>query len=251
MKCEDCQELLSEYIDAQLDAKVSARVKAHLTLCRPCAEVQEDFAKIIGLCDLEIVEEITPPNEQALWCRINNIIECEIKPENADDLKKQKEINRGLFAKIRRRSWSMSFAQLASAVLGIAIISSLLTIVGIKNVQSPANDFSVGASTVQPTLFEKVLSKIGLAETAQQARERRHRQQQATIDYWNNRVLTRRAQWDENLRAAFDRNLNEINQVVAEYTRTLEENPQDEFSGEMLDSALDEKMELLREFSEL
>jgi hypothetical protein len=38
---------------------------------------------------------------------------------------------------------------------------------------------------------------------------------------------------------------------VYENDRILQENPQDDLSGEMLDSALNEKMELLREFAEL
>lgn len=248
MNCENCQELLSEFIDNQLDAKKTARVKAHLTLCRECAEVFEDFSNILGVCDLNIHEEIPPPNEQALWCRINNIIENEIKPEITGEFK-QKEARRGWLSRMWQRNWSLSFTQLASAVLGIALISSLLTIVGIRNAV-PSNNLSAGAST-QPTLFEKVVSKIGLAENPQESRARRLREQQTAIDYWNKRVASRRVQWDKNLREAFDRNLNEIDQAVFEYTRTLEENPQDELSGEMLDSALDEKMALLREFSEL
>jgi hypothetical protein len=42
-----------------------------------------------------------------------------------------------------------------------------------------------------------------------------------------------------------------INKSVNEYTEILQEDPQDSISSEMLDSALNEKMELLREFSEL
>ena len=183
MNCENCQELLSEFIDKQLDEKRTARVKAHLTLCHECAEVYEDFASILGICDLDITEEIPPPNEQALWCRINNIIESEIKPEILQE-RKQEEINRGWFSRMWHRNWSLSFTQLASAVLGIALISSLLTVIGIQNVPS-SNKLTAGAST-QTNLFEKVLSKIGLAETPQQARERRLREQQVTIDYWNN-----------------------------------------------------------------
>ncbi len=99
--------------------------------------------------------------------------------------------------------------------------------------------------------LKKVLGKIGLVETAQQARENRIKAQQTTIDYWNNRVQNRRIQWNAHLREAFDRNLNEINQVVFEYNTILQENPQDELSGEMLDSALNEKVELLREFADL
>jgi uncharacterized protein YeaO (DUF488 family) len=186
-----------------------------------------------------------------LWCRINNIIEHEIKPEISEEIK-QKEAPAaagGFLSRMWQRSWSLSFTQLASAVLGIALVSSLLTIVGIRNAV-PSNNLSAAAST-QPTLFEKVVSKIGLAEDPQQLRERRLREQQAAIDYWNKRVAARRVQWNKNLRDAFDRNLSEIDQVVFEYTRTLEENPNDELSGEMLDSALEEKMALLREFSEL
>jgi hypothetical protein len=53
------------------------------------------------------------------------------------------------------------------------------------------------------------------------------------------------------MREAFDRNLNEIDQAVYEYTVILEKDPQDDLSGEMLDSALNEKMNLLRAFAEL
>ncbi len=252
MKCEDCQQLLSEFIDNLLDAKQTARVKAHLTLCSECAELHHDFASILGICDLEIVEEIPLPNEQALWCRINNIIESEIKQEAVQEFK-EKQTSPGVLSKLWNRSWSLSFTQLASAVLGIALISSLLTVVGIRNAAQPAGDSlsTVANASVQATLFETVLSKIGVAETPRQAREQRLREQQATIDYWNKRVAARRTQWDKNLREAFDRNLSEIEQVVAEYTKTLQENPQDELSNEMLDSAMSEKMELLREFSEL
>lgn len=248
MNCENCQELLSDYIDNQLDEKKMARVKAHLTLCRPCEEIYEDFSKILGLCNLEITEEIPPPNEQALWCRINNIIESEIKPENVGDVQ-QKEAHQKWFSRMWTRNWSLSFTQVASAVMGIALISSLLTVIGIRNIAS-ANNLTADVSGQTP-FFERVLSKVGLTETPQQTRERRIRERQVAIEYWNNRVATRRAQWDNRMREVFDRNLREIDQVVYEYSRTLEENPQDELSVEMLDTAMDEKMQLLREFSEL
>lgn len=236
MNCEKCQELLSEFIDGELEQKVSAEIETHLGLCRECAELHEDFAGILVMCEKKgVTEETAPPNPQAMWCRINNVIESEIKPEI--EVKKQKN-----------RIWSFSFSQIATAIVGIAIISSLLTFVGLKNASVP--DDVAGKST-PPTLFQRVLSKVGLAETPSQARERKMQERQAAIEYWNKRVEARRAQWGKNLRDAFDRNLREIDQVVSEYTQILEENPQDELSGEMLDSALSEKMDLLREFSDL
>lgn len=244
MNCENCQELLSEFIDGELEEKVSAEIETHLSLCAECAELHEDFAGILLVCDKkDLTEDTTPTNPQAMWCRINNIIEAEIKSELAKEEKVQLE--KSLVEK--RRFWSFSFSQIAASIIGIAVISSVLTFVGLRN--SSVTEVSSQAS--QQTLFEKALSKIGLADTPQQARDRRMREQQVAIDYWNKRVESRRNQWDKNIREAFDRNLREVNQVVTEYHEILQTNPQDDLSGEMLDSAMREKMELLREFSEL
>ena len=242
MNCEQCQELISVYLDNELEAQVSTAVQMHLALCPPCAKVCEDFAMILDFCE---TEEFLPPNSKALWCRINNIIETEAKPESLPQTV-VKPTKKGFFA--RGNPWQFSFSQVASLILGIALVSSLLTFVGLKN-YSPSGEDSAANSA--PSVFEKVLGKVGLMETVQQTREKRQQQQQATIEYWNKRVDARRASWERHLREVFDRNLNEIDQVVFEYDKILQENPQDELSGEMLDSALNEKVELLREFSEL
>jgi hypothetical protein len=244
MNCEKCQQLISVYLDNELEKKVSFEVQTHLALCAECAKVCEDFAMIVDFCE---TEDFLPPNSKALWCRINNLIENEIKVETSQK-NTETQIKRGFFAGAWSNRWQLSLSQVISSVLGIALISSLLTIVGIKNYTAANDGLTANAS---PSVFEKVLGKIGLVETAQQARENRIKAQQTTIDYWNNRVQNRRIQWNAHLREAFDRNLNEINQVVFEYNKILQEDPQDELSGEMLDSALNEKVELLREFADL
>lgn len=244
MNCEECQQLISVYLDNELEKETSFNVQTHLALCAECAKVCEDFAMIVDFCE---TEDFLPPNSKALWCRINNLIETDANHETTTaNIKSQ--VKQGFFARTWNNRWQLSLSQMVSAVLGIALVSSLLTVVAVKNHSAENAGFAVNGS---PTVFEKVLGKIGLVETVQQARENRVKAQQATIEYWNNRVETRRIQWDANLREAFDRNLNEINQVVFEYDKILQENPQDELSGEMLDSALDEKVELLREFADL
>lgn len=241
MNCEQCQQLISVYLDNELEKESSMEVQSHLAVCAACAKVCQDFAMILDFCLLDETPDFVPPNSKALWCRINNIIETEIKPEIAQE-KVEEQIKTGRFR------WQFSFSQVFAAVLGIALISSLLTIVSVKNYS--AHNESVSGNT-SPTFVEKVLGKIGLAQTPEQVRENRIKEQQATIEYWNKRASERRANWDKNLRDVFDRNLTEINQVVFEYNKILQENPQDELTGEMLDSALNEKAELLREFSEL
>jgi hypothetical protein len=240
MNCEECQESISAFLDCDLDAAASNAVREHLALCSPCAKVCEDFAAIVDSCRVDTPAEIVPPNAQALWCRINNIIESEIKPPPAP-APSQPDVRR----------WNFSLSQAVAGFAGVAIISSLLTIVGIRNYFEPVGDDFTTRTASSQTTFEKLMSKVGLVDTPQRARERRYKEQQATIDYWNKRVQTRRSQWDEKMRDAFDRNLNEIDQTVSEYNMILQKDPQDDLTGEMLDSALNDKMTLLRDFSDL
>ncbi len=251
MNCEHCQQLISVFLDNELDETSSTEVREHLAVCEPCSKVCEDLAMIIDFCQLDVEETVLPPNPQALWCRINNVIESEVQAEIQKENKEKVETANAETANTGwlPRRWNLSFMQVASSVLFIALVSSVLTIIGIRNYSGSGND--VAGVNSPPTLFERVLGKVGLVETPQAKRERILKEREAAIEYWNKRVETRRAQWNANLRDAFDRNLNEINQAVSEYTQILQENPQDELSGEMLDSALNDKMELLREFSEL
>ena len=241
MHCDECNELLSSFMDSDIDDVRATAVREHLAVCEPCARVCEDLAAIIDICKSEPPDELIPPNSQALWCRINNIIESEIKPE--PPLPKIEEP--------RRRIWRFTLPQLASAVICIALVSSVLTVVAIRDYRAPAADDFTSRSPESQTLTERLLAKVGLVDTPQRAREKRLAEQEAAINYWNKRVEERRSQWDARMREAFDRNLNTINQSVNDYTVILQQNPDDEITGEMLDSALDEKMSLLRQFAEL
>lgn len=240
MHCDECKEQLGAFMDSDLDESQASPVRLHLATCRECATVCEDLASLVDVCKTEVSNELLPPNSQALWCRINNIIESEIVPE----ANKPPEPP-------RRRFWQLSFPQLASALLCIAVISSLLTVVGIRQFTQPKTEDFTTRTAASQTTFEKVLSKVGLIDTPQQTRDRRVKEQQTAIAYWDTRVQTRRVQWDKHTRDAFDRNLQVLNETLNEYTAILQQDPEDELSGEMLDSVLNDKMNLLRDFSDL
>lgn len=240
MNCENCKNLISSLLDNDLEESQAFEVREHLGRCADCQRLCEEFTAILYASAGESSADLLPPNSQALWCRINNIIESEAKP--AQPLKTESQ---------RGRFFQLSWAQLSAALVCIALISSLLTVVAIRNYNEPAESDSHARSAATQTTFEKVLSRVGLMDTPQQARERRLREQNAAIEYWNARVQTRRAQWDRATREAFDRNLQVIDDSVNEYTLILEQNPEDVLSGEMLDSVLSEKMNLLRDFADL
>ena len=229
-------------MDSDLDETRAAAVREHLAACDPCAKICEELAAIIDLCKSEPPNELLPPNPDALWCRINNIIESEIKPETKLPPPT---------AQTRRHLRRFTLPQLASAVLCIALVSSLLTVIGIRNLSRPASNDLASEAGESQSLLEKLMSKVGLVDTPQKARERRLAEQQAAIEYWDRRVRERKAQWNAVMQAKFDKNLSIINESVNDYQRILKQNPDDEITGEMLDSAMDEKMQLLREFAEL
>ena len=241
MNCDECKNLIGAFMDNELDEGQAVSMRMHLAICSECARVCEDLSSILDVFATETVSEIVPPNSQALWCRINNIIENEAKAKAAVP---QPESSKGRF-------WQLSFMQLTTAVICVGVISSLLTIVAIRNYSQPSSADFTTRSTATQTTFEKVLSRVGLMETPQQARDSRIKEQQAAIEYWNARVTTRRDQWNRTTRDAFDRNLQVINESVNDYTLILLEDPDDALSGEMLDAVMTDKMNLLRDFADL
>lgn len=248
MSCEKYQNLISESIDGNISSESSQDLASHLSVCVDCAKVNEDFLAIANFYDEGFMEDSIPPNSQAMWCRINNIIETEVKAELLEEEAKA-EPTPGVVKRAWHSSWKFSPAQMITSALGIALVSSLLTIVGIRNFTDPNHGLS--EAELKPNFFEQTMAKFGLFETEQQTYERRINARKSTIAYWEKRVELQRKQWDTHFQNAFDRNLLEINKAVNEYTKILQENPQDKISTEMLNSALDEKMEFLREFSEL
>jgi hypothetical protein len=237
MNCEWVKEKLEAYLIGELPAGEIRNISAHLAICNQCFA---EFERRASDIDFFSQENCNIPNPSALWCRISNTIEHEVNSQ-----KQQEALN----AETKRRKFT--FGQVAAAALVFALLSSLLTIVAINIFSRPSNHDWTRRSQFNQTTFEKIMTRIGLMESPAQAQLRRLQEQEKVIDYWSRRVEERRAFWDENLRRGFDRNLQIIDQAAAEYRQTLEKNPDDELSAEMLDSVMTEKINLLREFAEL
>ncbi|HBB86076.1 MAG TPA: hypothetical protein DC047_00500 [Blastocatellia bacterium] len=120
----------------------------------------------------------------------------------------------------------------------IILIVSLSTAVGFRRWQSGAVDAKFQSS------------QNGLSVGAVDVRNRISQQQQL-ISYWNQRVEYNKARWNPQMRETFDRNLAVIDQAVNDSFDSLSKNPHDEVSEEMLNTALNEKLSLLKEFAEL
>jgi hypothetical protein len=234
MNCEKYQELLSDFIDGSLAPEDHKRVEAHLSVCGVCAEAGSDLNAIVGFCLEHRGEYDAVPNERALWLRISNMIESDLSVPSATRVRS----NTGWWFRLMNRSWQLSFPQMASSVAAIVLVVSLVMVVGLRRF-----GFAGGGSGLQS-------SGLSLASDGASVQDR-YRQQQQVIAYWNQRVELNKARWNPEMRETFDRNLSVIDTAVNDSLRQLTQNPHDEVSEEILNAALNDKVELLKEFAEL
>ncbi len=246
MNCEKCQELLSDFLDGVLSDEDHRTLGAHLEACLSCYGAHHELDQIVSFCRDHRGEYDAPPNERALWLRIRNTIDSQpatTRPLAANPPAQGRAV--GWLSGLFNRQWELSLPQMAAAVAAIAIVVSFATALGLRNLQ-PVEDSSVVASNDT----NRSSGSIAAASYPGSLDDRMKRQQQQ-IDYWNRRIETRKTQWNAQMRDTFERNLQVLDQAVAAHSEELRRNPNDEVSEEMLNIALNEKMDLLREFSDL
>lgn len=224
MNCERCQELIGDLIDGTLSGADESTLKSHLDECLDCVSVREDLTSILGYCRAHRGEYEAPPNEKALWLRIRNVVEAEV----ASAKPVVQETARRLWW---NRSWELSFPQLASLTVGIVLLVSLVTTVGLRRWQTTTP--VVADSGTNASVNDRIW------------------QRQQVINYWNQRVEVNKARWSASMRETFDRNMRVIDQAVNDSMNELNRNPHDDVSEQMLNEALNDKLALLKEFSDL
>lgn len=228
MNCENYQDLLSDFIDGSLSPQDHNKVETHLSVCGACAEARSDLNAIVGFCLEHRGEYDAVPNERALWLRISNMIEVELAAPSRTAIPE----NAGWWFRLMNRSWQLSFPQVAASIAAIAIVVASGTVVGVRRFQDRG---------FQGTPIVSTGSSV----------EARYRQRQQVIDYWNQRVELNKARWNPQMRETFDRNMSVIDAAVNDSMRQLNQNPHDEVSEEILNAALNDKVELLKEFAAL
>lgn len=232
MNCEKCQELIGDLVDGTLSRDDQSKLNLHLEECLDCADVRTDLQSIVSFCRTHRGEYTAPPNERALWLRIRNVIEAE-NQSFANGRAAAQPAPAGFGKGWLSRSWQLSFPQLAASAAAIVVVVSLATAGAVRW-------WTSAGESVTPAGFQ----------ASEHVRDRLWQQRQA-IDYWNHRVEVNKARWSQEMRDTFDRNLKVIDEAVNASLNELNQNPHDEVSEEMLNAALNEKLALLREFSDL
>jgi anti-sigma-K factor RskA len=228
MDCEKCQELLSDYLDGALSGDARARFGRHLGECAACAASREDLAAIVGAARECREQLVAPPDERAMWLRIRNTVEEERRVSSARAA--TAAAGQSFWGRLAARRWALTLPQLATATAGVAVSVALVTALGMRALLD-------GRRVEQPR--------------ARVVRQLQNQDDMVRIEYLRQRVDQRRARWDAHMRDTFDRNMSVIDETVNEMLKELDERPHDEVSEETLNAAMRDKIELLKEFSEL
>jgi hypothetical protein len=228
MNCENYQDLLSAFIDRSLIPEEHKSVEAHLRDCVVCAEARGDLDVIVVFCRENRGEYDDVPNARALWLRISNAIESDLAASSRAAVKTS-----GWWSRLMSQSWQMSLPRLAASAAVIVIVVTLGTAVSVRRFLGSGGTPVVATGSTGATV------------------EERYRQQQQVIAYWNQRVEQNKARWNPQMRETFDRNMSVIDAAVDDSMRQLTQNPHDGVSEDILNAALNDKVELLKEFADL
>ena len=228
MNCEICQELIHDLIDGTISQRDESTLNTHLKECLDCESVRRDLASIVGFCQTQRGHYEAPPNERAMWLRIRNVIEAELPAKSAVN----PEPRSSFLGRLMGHTWELSLPQLAAFAAAIVLFVSLATVVGLRRwggYPVPVPAVQAEASNINDRVWQR----------------------QQVINYWNQRVELNKARWSAAMRATFDRNLQTIDEAVARELDELKRNPHDEISEQMLNQALNDKLNLLKDFSDL
>lgn len=250
MNCEKCQDLFSDLLDGSITSQDQGVLSAHLKECLSCVGVRDEMQAIISVAQACREDFSAPPNERALWLRIRNTIEIERAANRAIAAAGASAAasHESFWSRVMDKRWELSLPQLTAAVFALVISVSALTAVGVQGFRSEAT-----SSTTLNSNSSLQGGRNGLAGVSSPAASYHQayvQHQQASIGYWKQQVEQRQASWNPQMRDAYQRSMQVIDQAVNESLTALDRNPHDEVSAEMLNAALRDKMELLREFSE-
>ncbi|HEX8709673.1 MAG TPA: zf-HC2 domain-containing protein [Pyrinomonadaceae bacterium] len=249
MNCEKCQDLLSDFLDDVMDADDRQLLGAHLEECLSCYNVRAEIDSIVGFCRENRGDYLAPPNEQALWLRIRNTIEGELAATTmaAAANPTRRSAPEGWWSRMMGRSWELSLPQVAMAAAALILFVSLGTVFGLRSLQKS----SAGAGNAVAGLDGAGGQAAALTASGRKSGPKDRLWQEQQIKYWSQVVEERKGHWNPQMRSDFERNLSLLDETVQDSLNRLSTQPHDEVTEEMLNAALSDKMQLLKEFSDL
>ena len=253
MDCDKCHDLLSDLIDDELGGDERRRLDSHIEECAVCTDTHADLDRIIRLARQNGEDRFAPRDGGALWLRIRESIESDVTWARDAHIPPA-PTGAGRWSHMWNRSWAFTAPQVAGAfasLTGIAVLGALFGINALRD--------SAVTSVAEQGSEQQVISSFGsgfappmVATTATMNRtsyEEHVRRRQADIDYWRQRVEENKSRLPPRMRESLERTIGRLDQDVSLSLDQLRQHPNDDVSEQMLDQALQDKIEVLKELS--
>ena len=229
MVCEQCQELISDYIDGTLELGEQTKMEHHLADCEGCRAVRDDLLQVVHFSKQLPLH--TPSS--AVWARIETDLAAE-RPRSSWSRAQ------AAWARVQNRYLRLSIPQLAASAAALAILMSLGFLFVRQNNEGFAHQFAASPAADAAPLTRNLLSNPQEAEAITQMEQR--------IDQLAQTVEQRKVAWTPELRQAFDRNMIHVDQTLIECRHQLSNNPADRTSQDLMLNAYREKVRFLEGF---
>ncbi|MBI4747529.1 MAG: zf-HC2 domain-containing protein [Acidobacteria bacterium] len=243
MQCQECENLLSDYLDHAIEPHLRKEVEAHLAVCSGCAAVHTE------LCQLLAASELLLPQVSGPTIRAHRV------PQPGSDAI-SKSPNQWFFLRIKE----LLFERYVEIKLTIPQFSAVVGIVGglvLFGFWSLQNPTSLSQGEPRPVFANPASpgtsSPVFVPTNHLVSHSRNYQAERVvlteSITRLSKALETRKMDWDPELRRVFERNMALIDQSLLECEVALRSNPHDFGAEEMLIAAYREKLRLLQEFA--
>ncbi|MEW6130839.1 MAG: zf-HC2 domain-containing protein [Acidobacteriota bacterium] len=223
MNCNECLEVISEYVDGMLELGAQTKIERHLADCESCRAVRDDLLQIVHFSGQLPMQAPT----RDLWVGIKTQIEAD-RPKTYLARAKhwwQQLHNRDLYFTVPRMA-ALAASFILLVVVGVTIFKNFSPNANqvVNGNVSPAQQEHLGFKDLEP--YEK---RIGELKEA---------------------VEQKKKNWDANLQLSFERSMISVEDSLNESRREFNNNPSDENCRELLINAYREKVRVLEGFAD-
>jgi len=224
MNCEDCHTLIDDYVDGTLPADDRATVEQHLAGCAACRAMADDFRAIRRTAGT--LERHAPPAHT--WTKLAAALDAERGQSSRFGVPS---------SRFHVPSSMLRWQPLAIAATLLVILGGTSWIVWQQlNVTAPTSTATTSAPAADPELAQSVETELKLAEE----------HYQKAIAGLEQITKADSSELDPQVASVLQKNLEVIDQAIAESRAALQTQPTSEVAQESLFEALRHKVTLLQ-----
>lgn len=238
MLCDECNNVLSEYIDGTLELGEQSKVEFHIEQCSDCRSVRDDLLQIVQFS--RSLPLHTPSNN--IWDRVNDEIAKNRKPGIASAASRTLSSFQSSFLRFGPQ-WLTAAAAFAFVLILVVTLQlgrgTSTSVVNTQKATAATNastagvPFTEGSASANPDDVRLSIDDM----------EKR-------INTLDNLVEQKSASWAPDVKTAFNRDISYVDETLAQCHHELHDNPHDDVCREMMLNAYREKVRLLEGFTD-